>query len=60
MPAFQGRLIRVLNTWKLMCNSRRRPVAHDDRLDRVTNKVGKVSELSWAEVAALVDGQSQY
>ena len=31
---------------------------HDDRLDRVTNKVGKVSELSWTEVkTALVDGQ---
>ena len=31
---------------------------HDDRLDRVTDKVGKISELRWNDVkAALVDGQ---
>ena len=31
---------------------------HDDRLDRVTNAVGQISQLRWSDVRqALVDGQ---
>tara|TARA_Y100001970_G_scaffold179520_1_gene218511 strand:- start:67135 stop:67815 length:681 start_codon:yes stop_codon:yes gene_type:complete len=61
MPAFQGAVdlgFEYVETDVHATSDGVLVAFHDDRLDRVTDKLGKVSELRWSDVkAALVDGQ---
>jgi glycerophosphoryl diester phosphodiesterase len=61
MPAFQGAVdlgFRYVETDVHATSDGVLVAFHDDRLDRVTNAVGQISELTWSDVSqALVDGR---